>query len=82
MGRRTTDAHGDRKTRAVCHRHEFRTLAPLSFTNATAPFLTLANVPSMKHSSTSIFPLSYRSWANVRTILDNVSFSTQRWNRL
>ncbi len=82
MGRRTTDAHGDRKTRAVRHRHQLRTFARLSFANATTPFLALANAPSMKHSSTSIFPLSYRSWANVLDIFDNVLSSTQRRHRL
>ncbi len=60
----------------------FEPLPRLSLANSTTPFLALANVPSMKHSSTSIFPLSYRSWANVLNILDNVPSSTQHWNRL
>src|SRR6266567_2578770 len=41
---------GDRKTSIVCHHHEFRAFAPLSFTNSVPPFFAAMNVPSIKHS--------------------------------
>src|SRR5512132_642112 len=39
--------YGERKTIAVCHRHELRTLAPLGLSHSEAPFLATTNVPSM-----------------------------------
>ena len=39
MRRSSRRVDGDRKTSAVCHRHELRTLAPLGRSHAEAPFL-------------------------------------------
>src|SRR5918912_4424973 len=47
---------GERKTSAVCHRHELRTFAPLGRSHPWPPFLATTNVPSMKHSLRSSAP--------------------------
>ena len=49
---------GDRKTMSVSNRHDFAALAPLGFTNASAPFLAAEKLPSMKHSDRSKPPRS------------------------
>jgi hypothetical protein len=49
---------GERKTSAVCHRHELRTFAPLGLSHAESPFLATINVASMKHSDKSRSPRS------------------------
>src|SRR5512135_995381 len=36
---------GDRNTRAVCHRHELRTFAPLGLSHTSTPFFATTNVP-------------------------------------
>lgn len=38
---------GDRKTSAVCHCHELRTLAPLGFSNTGAPVFATTKVASI-----------------------------------
>ena len=48
MRRSRVCVDGDRKTSAICHCHEFRTLAPLGFSDLEAPFLADTNVPSIK----------------------------------
>lgn len=72
MRRSRLRVDGDRKTRAVCHCHELRTLAPLGLSHFEPPFLATMNVPSMKHSDKSKSPLWRRSSANV---------SSTRWSR-
>lgn len=57
--------YGDRTTITVCNYHDFRTLAPLGHSNLVAPFLAMANVPSMKHSDRSSSSLSRKSVASV-----------------
>ncbi len=52
--------YGDRKTSSVCDCHDLGAFAPLSFSNMIPPFLALEKVPSMKHSSISILPISFR----------------------
>ncbi|MDQ3063765.1 MAG: hypothetical protein M3R14_13035, partial [Acidobacteriota bacterium] len=56
---------GERKTKAVCHCHEFRTLAPLGLSNFKAPFLAETNVPSMEVSDKSSLPRVRKSSAKV-----------------
>jgi len=56
---------GDRKTSAVCHCHELRTLAALGFSNSGAPFFATTKVASMKHSASLNLPRFSRSWARV-----------------
>src|SRR5438128_6818266 len=48
MRRSRACVDGERKTRAVCHCHELRTLAPLGLSHVEAPFLAVTNVPSIK----------------------------------
>ena len=54
MRRSILRVNGERKTRAVCHCHELRTLAPLGLSDFAAPFFAVMNVPSMKHSDKSL----------------------------
>jgi len=56
MRRSTRNPGGDRKTMAVCDRHDLCALAPLGFPDGEAPFLAPAKVPSMKASVMSIPP--------------------------
>ena len=59
LSRRRVD--GDRKTSAVCHCHELRTLAPLGVSNAGAPFFATTKVASTKHSDILNLPRLSRS---------------------
>ena len=72
MRRSRSRVDGERKTKAVCHCHELRTLAPLGLSHFEPPFLATMNVPSMKHSDKSNSPLERRSSAKV---------SKTRWSR-
>src|SRR5574340_1111720 len=63
MWRSTCRGYGDRKTRAVCNCHDLGPLATLGLAQAEPPFLAGANVPSMKASCRSSFPLAFRSRA-------------------
>lgn len=73
--------YGDRKTRAVCHCHELRALAPLGFSNLFPPFLADMKVPSMKHSLKSRPPRSRKSSARAcKTFSSEPSF-THLWKR-
>src|SRR6516164_8632430 len=57
-------ANGDRKTMAVCNRHDFRSFSSLGFAHAGAPFFAGAKLPSMKASSRSNPPRLRRSSAS------------------
>jgi len=72
---------GERKTMAVCHRHELRTLPPLGLSHFEAPFLATTKVPSMKHSVTSSSPRSLRSAARASSTRRRVPSRTHCWNR-
>ena len=72
---------GDRKTSSVCHHHEFRAFAPLSFTNSEPPFLATMNVPSIKHSDRSISPRTRKSSAKASRIRRKVPSRAQVWKR-
>lgn len=41
------NVNGERKTSAVCQRHELCTLAPLGFSDPEAPFFAIIKVASM-----------------------------------
>jgi hypothetical protein len=71
---------GERKTRAVCHRHELRTFAPLGLSHPESPFLATMKVASMKHSDKSKSPRSLRSCARASSTLRSVPSLTQSWN--
>jgi hypothetical protein len=81
MRRSRLRVDGDRKTSAVCHCHELRTLAPLGLSDFTAPFLATMNVPSMKHSLKSKSPLERRSSAKASRMRWSRSSFTHCWKR-
>jgi hypothetical protein len=81
MRRSTGHVDGDRKTSAVCHCHELRTLAPLGRTHAEPPFFATTKVPSMKHSLRSSLPRSRRSSANTCRIRANTPVRDHCWCR-
>jgi hypothetical protein len=80
MRRSRRRVYGDRKTIAVCHRHELRAFAPLGLSHSEAPFLATTNVPSMKHSDRSRSPRSLRSAARVSSTRRRVPSRTHCWN--
>ncbi len=71
---------GDRKTIAVCHRHELRTFAPLGLSHPEPPFLATMNVASMKHSDKSSSPRTRRSSAKASSTFRSVPSRTHCWN--
>jgi hypothetical protein len=81
MRRSRRRVDGERKTRAVCHRHELRTFAPPGLSHSEAPFLATTKVPSIKHSDTSRSPRSLRSAASASSRQRKVPSRTQSWNR-
>ena len=78
----TGDAQGDRKARAVCNCHDLGPFPALCLTHGIAPFLAGANVPTMKHSETSIPPPALRSSASAHSTCSRVPDVAQLWNRL
>ena len=78
MRRSTRRAHGERKARSVRQCHEHRALAPLGFSNASAPFLAGAKLPSRNDSLQSSLPFWSSSQRNCRHTLSQVSSSSQR----
>jgi hypothetical protein len=58
MRRSACNPTGDRKTSAVCNRHDLGPLPTLGLPDPRAPFLAPAKVPSMEHSVMSIPPRS------------------------
>ena len=81
VGRSRFRVNGERKTKAVCHCHELRTLAPLGFSDLKAPFLADANVPSIKVSLKSSLPRVRKSSANVSITFFSLPSLTQVWKR-
>jgi len=72
---------GERKTKAVCHCHEFRAFAPLGLSNFEPPFLAETNVPSIKVSDKSSLPRSSKSWAKVSNIFRSLPSLIHCWKR-
>ena len=81
MRRSTFRVDGERKTRAICHCHEFRTFPPLGFSHSEAPFLATINVPSIKHSDKSRPPRECKSAAKVSRTRRSVPSLTHPWKR-
>ena len=75
-GRR--DGTGDRKTSAVCNRHDLGPLAPLGLADVAAFFLALAKEPSMNVSLRSSPPRACRSAASALRTRRSVPSRTQR----
>ena len=80
MRRSRRRVDGERKTSAVCHRHELRTFAPLGLSHPESPFFATINVASMKHSDKSKSPRSLRSCARASSTLRSVPSRTHCWN--
>ena len=81
MRRSTCCGYGDRKTRAVCHGHDLRTLAPLGLTHPGPPFLARTKVPSIKHSLRSSPPRLLRSSASALSTASRTPRRTHSWKR-
>lgn len=81
MRRSRLRVDGERKTKAVCHCHELRTLAPLGLSHLEAPFFATMKVPSMKHSDKSKPPRAYKSSAKVSSTRRSVPSLLHCWNR-
>ena len=81
MRRSTRCVKGERKTSAICHCHELRTLAPLGLSNSEPPFLADTKVPSIKHSERSNLPLVCKSSAKALNTFLSVPSLTQVWKR-
>jgi hypothetical protein len=61
MRRSAGDAAGDRKTMAVCDRHDFTALSSASRADSSAPFFAELKLASMKVSDRSSLPRARRS---------------------
>ena len=81
MRRSTLCVNGERNTSAVCHCHELRTLAALSFADGAAPFLAPTKVPSMKHSARSSLPRLRKSSASASSTWRSTPERTHCWKR-
>jgi hypothetical protein len=70
-----------RNTLAVDHHHPLRSLASFGLSDAFAPFLAGAKLPSIKHSLQSSWPRSSSSARNARQASSQISCSSQSRNR-
>jgi hypothetical protein len=70
-----------RNTLAVDHHHPLRSLASFGLSDAFAPFLADAKLPSIKHSLQSSWPRSSSSDKNARQASSHISRSSQSRNR-
>ena len=66
MRRSAGEAAGDRKTMAVCDRHDFAAFAAASWADSSAPFLAGVKLASMNVSDKSSLPRSRKSSASRR----------------
>ena len=64
MRRSAGDAAGDRKTMAVCDRHDFTAFSSASRADSSAPFFAELKLASMKVSERSSLPRTRRSSAS------------------
>lgn len=81
MRRGAVDVGCDRKTMAVCDNHDLGTLSALGLADLVAPFFALANVPSMKASSTLSLPRAAMSSARAFMIWSITPCRVQFWNQ-
>lgn len=79
--RSTFNVNGDRKTRAVCQRHDLRTFAALGLSHGPAPFFATTKKPSMKHSDKSSLPRSFKSFASLCKIFSSTPSRRHSWKR-
>ena len=81
MRRSAGDAAGDRKTMAVCDRHDFAAFAAASWADSRAPFFAELKLASMKVSDKSILPRSRKSSASVCSTRVSSPERCQDWKR-
>ena len=79
MRRSAGHVEGVRKTRNVCNCHALGPFPPLSWSNAGAPFLAGAKLPSIKASLMSIPPRLRRSSARATSIFLNTPSLDHFW---
>jgi hypothetical protein len=72
---------GERKTMAVCDRHDLAAFATFGFPDVAPPFLAPEKDPSMKASDKSSLPRCSRSSASTQRILANTPARVHCWNR-
>jgi hypothetical protein len=81
MRRSAGDAAGDRKTMAVCDRHDFAAFAAASWADSSAPFFAELKLASMKVSDRSILPRSRKSSASFCSTQVSSPERCQDWKR-
>ena len=81
MRRSAGDAAGDRKTMAVCDRHDFAAFAAASWADSSAPFFAELKLASMKVSDRSILPRPRKSSANFCSTRVSNPERCQDWKR-
>ena len=81
MRRSTANPNSERKTMAVCDRHELATLSALGFANAEAPFFALLKVPSIYASRISSPPRAFKSAPSAYSTASKVPSATHSWKR-
>ena len=73
--------HGERKTMAVCDRHDVAAFSAAIIAHSRAPFLALLKLPSMNASVRSIFPRSRKSSASLRRTRTSWPLRCHCWKR-
>jgi hypothetical protein len=81
MRRSAGHVHGERKTMAVCDRHDFAAFAALCRADTRAPFFAPLKLASMKDSLRSSFPRSRKSSASFCSKRISSPLRCQDWNR-
>jgi hypothetical protein len=75
------NAGGDRKTMAVCDRHDLASFAAFRFADCVAPFLAPVKEPSIKASVRSSLPRCSKSSASAARIWAKMPSWVHCWNR-
>jgi hypothetical protein len=81
MRRSAGDAAGDRKTMAVCDRHDFTAFSTASRADSSAPFFAELKLASMKVSDRSSLPRARRSSASACNSRVRVPSRCHCWKR-
>lgn len=81
VGRSADHVGGERKTMAVCDRHDLAALSAFGLADFAPPFLAPEKEPSMKASDRSILPRSSKSSANTPRIWANTPARVHCWKR-
>ena len=81
MRRSAGDAAGDRKTMAVCDRHDFAAFSSASWADSSAPFFAELKLASMNVSDKSILPRSRKSSASFCSMRVSNPERCQDWKR-